>query len=321
MTKQTIFLNIPAYEDPLLIQTIESALSNADFPENLFFSIASQYKSYPEPDFKKYGEQVGVIRYEVETRPSANFIRHELIDKFYSGQDYLMLIDSHMIFAEHWDTILINDYIDMQRIYGDKVIISKQVPGIAGKISMFDNISNELTKWNPIEDEFLNDSEFWKTTGNFQRKLNGRPYTEKTTNKFNLTNYASSHFLFVKGSYVSEVGIINAHNQISEEQVNSFLSFINGWDIYSIKDFNHVGHLDKAYNLSVYGAEWLPERSYGVLHDSDEVAAEIDNLLIYNDFSRFAVKNPARQPIEFYRAIGLEEEYLTILSYLGNSSS
>lgn len=320
MTKQTIFLNIPAYEDPFLIQTIESALSNADFPENLFFSIASQYKSYPEPDFKKYREQVGVIRYEVETRPSSNFIRNQLLSTFYSNQDYLMLIDSHTVFAKHWDTALIKDYGDLEKLYGDKVIISKQVPGIAGKISTFDNISNELTKWNPIGKDFLNDSEFWKIPGNFQRKLNGRPYTERTTNKFNLTNYASSHFLFVKGRYVPEVGIINAHNQISEEQVNSFLAFINGWSIYSVKDFNHVGHLDKDYNLSVYGVEWLPERSYGVLHDSDEVTAEIDSLLIYNDFSRFAVKNPVRQPIEFYRAIGLEKEYLTILSYLKNPS-
>lgn len=314
----SIFLNIPAYEDPILSGTIESALSNADHPENLFFAIASQYKTYPEPDFDKYGNQVGIIRYDVETRPSANFIRHELIEEFYTGQDYLMLIDSHMIFAEHWDTILINDYKELQQLHGDKVIISKQVPGYAGDISMFDNISNEISRWNEIDSKFLNDPEFWKVPGNFQRKLNGRVYSEKISNKFNLAQYASSHFLFVDARYISEVGIIKAHNQVSEEQVNAFLAFINGWDIYSVKSFNHVGHLDKAYNLSVHGVEWLPERSYGVLHDSDEIMAEIDNLLLYNDYSRFAAPNAERKPIEFYRRIGRELEYLTILSYLDN---
>jgi hypothetical protein len=316
----SIFLNIPSYEDPILSKTIDSALSNADNPENLFFAIASQYKENKEPDFSKYNDQVGVIRYEIETRPAANLIRRDLINKFFKNQDYLLLIDSHMIFAKHWDTILINDYKELQELYGQKVIISKQVPGQAGDISMFREISNEITRWNPMKLDDLDPKNFSKIPGTFQKKLNGRVYLSETKDKFNLTQYASSHFFFVMSSYIKEVGIIEAHNQISEEQVNSFLAFINGWDIYSVKNFNHMGHLDKDYNLGVYGVEWRPERSYGALWDDEQVMAEIDNLLLYNDHSRFSAKNAKRPPIDFYRLIGLEKEYLYVLENMSPHS-
>jgi hypothetical protein len=316
----SIFLNIPSYEDPLLSKTIESALSNADNPQGLFFAVASQYKQNEEPDLSKYKDQIGIIKYDVDTRPSASLIRHELINKFFTTQDYLLLIDSHMIFAKHWDTILINDYKELQELYGQKVIISKQVPGQAGDISMFKEISNEITRWNPMKLDDVDPKDFSKIPGTFQKKLNGRVYPSKTTNKFNLTQYASSHFFFVMSSYIEEVGIIEAHNQISEEQVNSFLAFVNGWDIYSVKSFNHVGHLDKDYNLGVYGVEWRSERSYGALWDDEEVVAEIDNLLLYNDHSRFSAKNAERLPIDFYRLIGLEKEYLYVLENMSPHS-
>lgn len=297
----TIFITIPAYEDPFLIRTLDSAIQNAKFPDRIKFAIALQYKKIPLPDISHYNAEV--IIYDVNNRPSINLIRHELL-KFYNNEDYFMMVDSHMTFMKNWDETLIQDYLYLKKITHEKVIISKQVPDTAGNFKVS---PNEKTVWKLLNGKNVLEIGFFSShlIGDMERII--------IDDNFFLTYYSSSHFFFTKGSYVLEVGIIKAASIRSEEQIMSFIAYLNGWDIYAMNFRNHVGHMDKDYRLALYGEPHPPRRSKFVFKPDEEfIIKEIDSLLI-NNSGMFAIKDPKRSVEEFYKAINLLDPWKNIL--------
>lgn len=298
---ETIFITIPAYEDPYLIRTLESAVSKAYDPSRIVFAIALQYKKTPLPDISKYNTRT--ITYDVDTRPSVHRIRHNLLE-LYNGEDYYMMIDSHMLFMKDWDKLLIEDYKRLQTIAQDKVVISKQVNTYCG--DMPPNTVNEKTIWKmlpPLPGESKTDLGYMST------HLKGwiEPYPVNT--EYFVTYYSSSHFFFTQGRYVTEVGVIDAASIRSEEALMSYVAFINGWDIYAMNNRNHVAHMDADYRMAVFG-EMHPKKKeiYNYAPDEEQTIIDIDKLLVSNT-GRFAFKNAERSPKDFYFSIGLLDEW------------
>jgi hypothetical protein len=292
----TIFITIPAYEDPLLIETIEGALKNARYPENLHFAIALTYDV--EPSLDQYVDNFKYIRYQKESRPALNMIRHELFN-LYSGEDYLLMIDSHTLFAPNWDTDLILDHFQLKNIYGKKTVISKQVPHLVGPIS----ILNEKTMW---EIDLGNDK-------GFLHKLWAEVKPYKQNAGYYLVNHASGHFLFAPGNFVTEVGILPVQGHYAQEEMISYISFMNGWSIFARSDYHHIGHNHQPYNQALYAKDSLgkDQKSWGIQQDSEETIKEIENLLLYNT-GRYQIKTN-RTPLDFYKAMSIEKEYLQLL--------
>lgn len=297
MSLKTIFITIPAYEDPLLIPTLESAISNARHPERIRFAIALQYKVRSIPDVSQYTPNL--ISFDVDTRPSINLVRYELL-KFYNDEDYFMMIDSHMTFMKDWDELIINDYARLQSLKQDKVILSKQIPGVHGNMPYS---PNEKTLWKFLDADRT-------AVGYISGNLVGRMEQDvETTEEFFLTNYSSSHFFFTQGRYVKEVGIINAASIRSEEQSMSIRAYLSGWDIYAMNFRNHVGHMDQEYRMAVFGEPYPTYRSkFTYKSDDKETISEIDKLFIDNT-GRFSVSNPERSIEDFYKSIGLLDEW------------
>lgn len=297
--ESTIFITIPAYEDPFLIRTLDSAIQNARYPDRIKFAIGLQYKKMPLPDLSNYN--VDIITYDVDNRPSINLIRYELL-KFYNNEDYFMMVDSHMTFMKHWDEVIVEDYLRLKNITHEKIIISKQVPDFAGNCN---TSPNEKTVWKLLDGDNPLDVGFFSShlVGDMERMI--------VSESFFLTHYSSSHFFFTRGAYILEVGIIKAASIRSEEQIMSFIAYLNGWDIYAINFRNHVGHMDKDYRLALYGTYHPPRRSkFTFKPDEEIIIKEIDSLLI-NNSGTFSIKNPERSVEEFYTAIGLLDAWKT----------
>lgn len=297
----TIFITIPAYEDPLLIETIEGALNNARYPENLHFAISLIYDKLPLPSLDKYTTNFKFIKYEKESRPALNMIRHELFN-LYDGEDYLLMIDSHTLFAPNWDSDLVSDHLQLKNIYGKKTIISKQVPALVGPISVL----NEKTLW---EIDLSNDKGFlhqiWAVPKEYQQKPG-----------YYLVNHASGHFLFAPGNFVTEVGIVPVQGHYAQEEMLSYTSFMNGWSIFARSDYHHIGHNSQPYNQILYNVDAMDkdEKIWGIQQDSDEIIKEIENLFLYNT-GKYQIKTN-RIPLDFYRAMSIEKEYLQYLKEL-----
>jgi hypothetical protein len=286
----TIFITIPAYEDPLLMDTIEGALANAKYPDRLHFAIALIYNQ--NPPIESYTRNFNFVQYDPQTRPGVNLIRHELLS-FYNNEDYFLMIDSHTMFAKNWDVDIINDHLKLRSIYGKKTIISKQVPPHVGPITL-----DETTVWELRSG--------WP--GGFAGQLEARPKPYKQNPGYYLTNYASFHFFFAPGNFVKEVGITPINNLYCEEPLLSYQSFMHGWTIFARSDYHHIGHNDRPYNLSLYKVDMPDEKIWGMQNDSEEVLQDIDNLLLYNT-GRYRIQT-SRTPLDFYRSINLEKDFL-----------
>jgi hypothetical protein len=312
---KTIFITIPSYEDPDLIKTIDAAISNASYPKNLHFAVALQYKNTPKPSIDKYYKRPNTkfTSYDVDTRPGVCQVRHDLL-KLYNGEDYLLMLDSHMTFIKNWDEIMIREYETIrQQESKSSVIISlttgpdaevtcscfytDEICSEAHKITKFktDKMKNNFSSEYPlrhIQHIFVRDVELiaTHTDKNYERII---PLSAGT--------------FFSSGDWISEVGIVDGVHISGEEPFMSFRSYIAGWDAYTIKNIDIVGHDAKNYNITVWGAE-IPNKMYTRVHDDHKTSLEINEAFLFNS-GRFAITNPKRTPEDFWSEIGMAEEF------------
>ncbi len=113
-------MEIASYCDPELLDTVKSALIQADIPERISFSIC--YQSDDEKDYKelKKIDNCKVVWLKVKEAKGLCYARY-LCQKMITDEKYVYQIDSHMRFVKHWDTKLIEDLLSLK---DDKAIIS-----------------------------------------------------------------------------------------------------------------------------------------------------------------------------------------------------
>lgn len=288
-------MTVPAYNDPSLIRTIESALENALFPERVYFCIGMQYDDDKMPDVSKYldNPNFNFIFYDVKERPGVYWIRREMAEQ-HKGQDYFLMIDSHMIFSKYWDAKLINDYEDLRRLHGDRTIISR--PTMDG---LGDAIPSGL----------INDKSHWIVDWNNEKESIERTILPWTTQypwegeRYQRTLYSCSHFFFTNKDYLTDVGFHQTIRSYSEEYTIAVSSFLSGWDYYMLPEYIHIGHDDRETAQAIYGKDkyTLGEgKRYQALFETEEEKKEIAKFVFLDDSKLFKVKNQRRSIDEFY---------------------
>lgn len=106
----SIFVQIAAYRDPLLVSTLKDMLEKATNPENLHITICHQYN--PEDNYNlefkefKTHPQFNIIEIPYKESKGLCWARN-LIQREYKDEAYTLQIDSHMRFVWEWDRILI----------------------------------------------------------------------------------------------------------------------------------------------------------------------------------------------------------------------
>ena len=108
--KDAIFVQIASYRDPECQWTIKNLFEQADEPDKIFVGLCSQVdktedkdcfiEPYPRP------KQVRETRVPAHKSLGVCWARHQA-QLHYQGEDYVMMIDSHMRFVKGWDTLLI----------------------------------------------------------------------------------------------------------------------------------------------------------------------------------------------------------------------
>jgi len=106
MPMNDIFISIASYRDEFLPFTIESALRNAHFPENLTFGICWQAEPGENLDAYLDDPRFRIVKYPYWESEGYGWARAE-VQKLYRGEHYHLLIDSHSCFARDWDINLI----------------------------------------------------------------------------------------------------------------------------------------------------------------------------------------------------------------------
>ena len=314
---KTIFITIPSYEDPDLIKTIDAALANASYPKSLHFAIALQYKNVPMPQIEKYYRRPNMrfTYYDVDTRPGVCQVRHDLLD-LYDGQDYLLMLDSHMTFMPNWDEILIREYENIRQQESNSSVIITHTTGDTPEVSCQCFYSDDICE-QPHRLMVFKVQEARKSLLQFEpvthmQKILNRTVSMVATNtnkNYELVRPAAAGFFFSSGQWVSEVGIVDGVNIIGEEALMAFRSYLAGWDIYTLKNIDIIGHDAKSYNITVYGEEMPTNKLYSRHGDDQKISSEINRAFLFNS-GRFSVSSAKRTPEEFWYEIGLAEEFI-----------
>lgn len=104
---QTIFVQIPAYRDPQLVETLDSLIGQARHPERLRIAIC--WQRAPQDRLPKRLERMTNLEIDhVDYRASrgANWARRR-IQKQWRDEPWSLVIDSHLRFVHHWDAKLL----------------------------------------------------------------------------------------------------------------------------------------------------------------------------------------------------------------------
>ena len=105
-----IFVHIAAYRDRDCVNTIDDLFTKARWPERLFIGVCWQSLSPDDDDCDPLGKHHGqcrILRFDVAEAEGACWARHHS-QTLWRGEEYVLQIDSHMRFVEHWDEKLLS---------------------------------------------------------------------------------------------------------------------------------------------------------------------------------------------------------------------
>ena len=117
--------------DKELVNTIESCISSAEYPENINIGIAfigrNNFFEETKEKLKKYKN----IRYTyVELQNNWGVGNGRLLaTSMYNNEDYFLQVDAHTRFADHWDTYLIDRLHKAQILVNNEKVVLSGLPG------------------------------------------------------------------------------------------------------------------------------------------------------------------------------------------------
>lgn len=212
-----IFVSIASYCDPLLQQTITDALAKATDKNGINFGIVEQAPADQRLNLRGIKSRyVGIDPYEARGACWARSICMSL----YQGEDYFLQIDSHMLFEDNWDELLIHR---LNSCPSPKPIISSYP-------NAFEMIDGE-PKPKPSTDRaicHIVNGDF--PADHFVLSFIGQPAATDMAPGFSV----GAGCIFTKGQFVYEVPYDPWLYFHGEEQSIAARAFTFGWDIFHV---------------------------------------------------------------------------------------
>ena len=224
-------------EDDIAL-TVESAFTNARFPERIYFGIIDQRTDGKFSDVSSF---TNVKKVNVSyPHPLGLGLGRLNALMLHEHQDYCLQIDAHTIFDKKWDSLLLADYTHIAQ--NDEVIVISTRP----KWYEYDELRN-ITFYDcpgvTLEVSTLGEYEMTPTLGTYQSLPNGTSYGE--------------HFMTVGGFVFSKLSFfcnVMPDPRIAfygEEQSLALRASTRGFKIYAIND-SHLYSLGKNQGSEEY---------------------------------------------------------------------
>lgn len=273
----SIFVSIASYEDPTLARTIQRALDTADDPDGLVFGLGLQYEEEPDLSFVP-DKQLRTMSYHPHTRPGIVRIRYE-ISQMFDGEDYFLMIDSHMQFKKGWDTELISVIKDLQ-VAKKTYKIGVFPLGLYGEEAMTSRFS---LKQEP--------SKILPFTIN-SRPENGRAIPKGKLEKISFMRVGQ---IFFDGRFISEVGLDSVSQYTQEQAYLGFRAYMAGWDIYQYHE-DVMTHDDYDYLRAI---DQIKAKQFGAVPETHNSEEHMTMAYLYNT-GPYAIKDAVREPVDYW---------------------
>jgi Glycosyltransferase (GlcNAc) len=234
----SIFLAIPSYCDPVLSFTLTSAYEKAKYPDQLHFAVVDQSPmdaAHPIPA-KIPAQQVSYIKIEATQSRGCCWAR-SLAMSLYRDEDYFFQLDSHMMFAQDWDEILIEKMKSCLSFSTSAVISSYP--------ASFRFIEGVATLQNNIH---AVRASIVRAGTTFQAKQPGLSFKSKEIEGVGAVQgyHIAGGCMFAPRSFVRTVPN-DPYLYFNEEEQNlSLRLYTHGWDIYHVAELP-IYHL---YNIT-----------------------------------------------------------------------
>lgn len=222
--KQKIFIHLPAYREPELIPTIESALENARHPERLVFGICRQYN--PEDKFDnldKYenNPQFKIYHLHYEKAKGLAYARAIINEELLDDEDFVLQLDSHHRFNKHFDTKLIKWY--------DQLVKDGHNPLICGYLPYYDPFNDPEGR---IQEPWFSEPASFYPHGTIFIRPTGFKDDWKKFTKPVPARFISGHFCFGPNKWAKEIKHDTDIYFAGEELNLTIRSYTHGYDLF-----------------------------------------------------------------------------------------
>jgi hypothetical protein len=216
-----IFVQIPAYRDPELGPTLHDLFNKARHPKSLRVAVLWQRGPGDELDCRRLkGKNLEIIEIPHGDSKGCNWARSEL-QRFWGGEPYTLILDSHHRFTQHWDQKLLDAYDSLKGLGIEKPVVTAYLPPY-----------NPLTEPRGRRNRPLKIYPFDRSDGLLLRLI-GRPIlgagqlTAPVPGEF-----VSLHCLFTAGEFNREVPFDPNCYFFGDEVSTSLRAFTHGYDIF-----------------------------------------------------------------------------------------
>ena len=222
----SIFLAIPSYCDPVLAFTLASAYDNAKFPEQLHFGVVDQSPmadAYPVPAHIP-AAQVSYIKIDATQARGCCWARY-LAMSLYREEDWYFQLDSHMMFVQDWDAILVRKMQACLR-FSDEAVIS----GYPASFSFVNGLATPVQPIEPVRAIVVNPGTV------FHPEHPYFAFKVKVLQSVGAVEgfHIAGGCLFAPGDYVRAVPVDPFLYFNEEEQNIALRLYTHGWDIYHV---------------------------------------------------------------------------------------
>lgn len=224
--EDTILIEIAAYCDPELLNTINSALIQADNPGRVHFSICYQSDNLEDLEkLKKIKNCKYIHLKENEARGSvyARYLCQSLIE----DEKYVYQIDSHMRFVKHWDTKLIEQLLSLN----DKKAILSVYPPYCTEEMMHLPLDDK-TYDNPVEGGIMYTNGF-RDTATYFLNCNSLPINDDDPRAYKRNVFIAAGNFFTFSEAHKEVIHDKEMYFYGDELPMSIRLFTYGWNVYN----------------------------------------------------------------------------------------
>jgi Glycosyltransferase (GlcNAc) len=117
-----IFVNIACYRDAECKATVQDLFNKARYPEEIIACVVMQTE--PADNILFYGRNVRMLVVKASDSPGVCWAR-SMGYRLWDGEAYVLQIDSHMRFAEHWDSRML---AQLERCEAPKPLLTTYPP-------------------------------------------------------------------------------------------------------------------------------------------------------------------------------------------------
>lgn len=227
-----IYVQIAAFRDPELINTIDSILENASEPSRITICVA--WQRFTEDDFEQIFKekylnhpQLRIIEIPAQDSKGACWARN-LTQQHMTDEDYVLQIDSHHRFIKDWDTEIINRLESLRELGHPKPLITAYLPS-------YNPLSypRERTPhpWKLTWERFTPEGMTFFRPAAFN-KYGPDAIQSKELKGHTRTQWYSAHFMFADASWNKEIPYDPDLYFHGEEISLAVRSYTHGYDMF-----------------------------------------------------------------------------------------